>query len=192
MAVDFPHARSEVHIQIHKDEYDIAVEACMSLNLPTHAHCMHIHLCWLPRKVITVLCVFVLDTDRWGRAVKPRFLFSFVGVNIYNFASLHVHPQQLASAIIQITTFSFPVSFILHFFTSSQVNQKDPISWRNWIHYHFNNREQWESYGLILKMKGNRGMGRCHGRAAKRALTHEVCQRCGSKRKESEMEKEWH
>lgn len=127
-------------------------------------------------------CVFVLDTDRWGRAVKPRFLFSFVGINIYSFASLSAHPQQLASVIIQITTFSvsassYPVIFFFLPFTSFQVNRKDPISWSNWIHYHFNNPEQWESYSHCYEpdIKNEiRRMGGWHRRAAKRALMREV------------------
>lgn len=154
----------------------------MSLNLSTHAHCMHAHLCWLPRRVITVLCVcpwhwqmregceakisFFLCGDKY-----IQFCFSFcspTAISPCNHPDYHVFGL---SIVLSRDFFSFLP------FTSFQVNRKDPISWSNWIHYHFNNPEQWESYSHCYEpdIKNEiRRMGGWHRRAAKRALMREV------------------
>lgn len=94
------------------------------------------------------------------------------------FASLHPRPPQLASVIIYITRpFISCFNCTHHIFfpfasASAQVNPvKIQFSQCNWIHYHFNNSERWESSCCGYKGE-NKNWKNIHRQRAER------CERC--------------
>ena len=105
----------------------------------------------------------------WQRreGCKAKISFSFVGINIYNFASLYAHPQQLASVIIHITTFSNPASSYptIFFFSHLLSGKSEKIQFPEVIEFIITLITQSKgshiatAMSLILKMKGNKTDG---------------------------------